>query len=65
MMNEARYSQGVAKSTIFLAMIPVATAVWGLLLGDEILCGWQWVGLGIACVGLVLTQWNAKKTKDA
>lgn len=59
-------SLGVAKSTIFLAMIPVATAVWGLLLGDEILHGWQWVGLGIACVGLVLTQWNTKKkTKDA
>lgn len=54
---------GVAKSSIFLAMIPVATAVWGLLLGDEILCGWQWVGLGIACVGLVLTQWNAKQKK--
>ena len=58
-------SLGVAKSTIFLAMIPMATAVWGLLLGDEILCGWQWVGLGIACAGLILTQWNAKKTKDA
>ena len=51
---------GVAKSTIFLAMIPVATAVWGLVLGDEILCGLQWVGLGIACAGLILTQWNTK-----
>jgi len=52
---------GVAKSSIFLAMIPVATAVWGLVLGDEILCGWQWVGLGIACVGLVLTQWCSSR----
>ena len=52
---------GVAKSTIFLAMIPVATAIWGLVLGDEILRGLQWVGLSVACLGLILTQWNRKK----
>ncbi|MBR1705546.1 MAG: DMT family transporter [Bacteroidales bacterium] len=52
---------GVAKSSIFLAMIPVATALWGFLLGDEILCRAQWIGLAIACAGLILTQWNGKK----
>ena len=55
---------GVGKSSIFLAMIPVATAVWGLILGDEQLRGLQWAGLGIACAGLILTQWGeGKKAK--
>lgn len=52
---------GVAKSSIFLAMIPVATALFGFILGDERLCGLQWVGLTIACTGLILTQIASKK----
>lgn len=52
---------GVAKSSIFLAMTPVCTALWGFILGDEYLCGLQWVGLAIACVGLILTQQVIKK----
>ena len=52
---------GVGKSSIFLAMIPVATALWGFILGDEILHPLQWVGLGIAVAGLVMTQLTSRK----
>lgn len=49
---------GVAKSSIFQALNPVVTALAGFILGDEILCGGQWVGLGIAIFGVILTQLN-------
>ena len=56
---------GVGRSSIFLAMIPVATALWGWILGDEKLCLWQWVGLGIAIAGLILTQTAGKKARQS
>ena len=52
---------GVAKSSIFQALNPVVTALAGFILGDEILCGGQWVGLAIAVAGVVLTQLNIGK----
>lgn len=52
---------GVAKSSIFQALNPVVTALAGFILGDEILRGGQWVGLGIAVLGVVLTQLNLGK----
>ena len=54
---------GVAKSSIFLAMIPLMTAVWGFLLGAERLCALQWAGLGIACVGIILSQLCDRKVE--
>lgn len=54
---------GVAKASIFLAMIPVVTAVIGAILGTELLTTLQWTGIGIAFAGLVLTQY-VKKRKD-
>lgn len=50
-------SLGVAKSSIFLAMIPIVTAVAGFLSGIETLTPLQWGGIGICCVGVVLSQW--------
>lgn len=47
---------GVAKSSIFLAMIPMVTAVAGFLLGHEILTKLQWLGIIVACVGLIFSQ---------
>lgn len=47
---------GVAKSSIFQALNPVVTALAGFVLGDEILCGAQWLGLAIAVGGVILTQ---------
>lgn len=54
---------GVAKASIFLAMIPVVTAVIGAILGTELLTTLQWTGICIAFAGLVLTQY-VKKRKD-
>lgn len=47
---------GVSGSSVFLAMIPVATAIWGILLGDEKLKLLQWVGLAVSIGGLLLAQ---------
>ena len=47
---------GVSGSSVFLAMIPVATAIWGVLLGDEKLKWVQWVGLAVSIGGLLLAQ---------
>lgn len=52
---------GVAKSSIFQALNPVVTALAGFVLGDEVLHGGQWVGLGIAVLGVVLTQLDLGK----
>ena len=52
---------GVAKSSIFQALNPVVTALAGFILGDEILCGGQWAGLGIAVGGVILTQLNISR----
>ena len=49
---------GVAKSSIFLAMIPAVTALAGFILGQEILTSMQWLGIAVATFGVVLTQLN-------
>ena len=51
---------GVAKSSVFQALNPVITALAGFILGDELLDGWQWVGLVIAVGGVILTQLDLK-----
>ena len=53
---------GIAKSSVFQAMTPVVTALAGFILGDEKICGLQWLGLTIAVGGVVLTQLNLGKT---
>lgn len=52
---------GVAKSSIFQAMIPVVTALIGVLLGHEILTGLQWAGIAVSCIGLICTQMGCRK----
>ena len=54
-------SLGVAKSSIFSAMIPVAAAIVAWLLGHELLSVRQWAGILISAVGVVLSQYTAKK----
>lgn len=52
---------GVAKSSIFSALIPVAAAVIAWLLGHEILNPRQWIGIAISTFGVILSQYTAKK----
>ena len=54
---------GVARASIFLAIIPVVTALIGAVRGTEILTPFQWTGIGIAFAGLTLTQYVLKKNR--
>lgn len=47
---------GVAKSSIFQAMIPVATALANLVLNRTNLTVIQWAGIGVAVLGVILSQ---------
>ena len=47
---------GVAKSSVFLAMMCVATALVAEIIGREHLCIIQWTGIAVAVVGIVLSQ---------
>ena len=51
---------GVAKSSIFSALIPVATALiaWGL--GHEHMNATQWRGIAISAFGVILSQYSKK-----
>jgi len=52
---------GVAKSSIFQAMIPVVTAIAGIVLGSEKMTAMQWMGIAVAIAGLLMTQYVGKK----
>lgn len=52
---------GVAKSSIFSALIPVAAAIIAWILGHEILNSRQWIGIVISSFGVILSQYTFKK----
>lgn len=52
---------GVAKSSIFSALIPVAAALIAWVIGHEMLNQRQWVGVAISTVGVILSQYTSKK----
>ena len=52
---------GVAKSSIFSALIPVAAALIAWVLGHEMLNSRQWAGIAISTVGVVMSQYSGKK----
>ncbi len=54
-------SLGVAKSSIFSALIPVVAAIIAWIIGHEMLNQRQWVGIAVSTVGVVLSQYTAKK----
>ncbi len=56
-------SLGVAKSSIFSALIPVAAAIIAWILGHELLNQRQWIGIGISTLGVVLSQYTMKKAR--
>lgn len=52
---------GVAHTSVFLAVVPLVTAVLSFLFGDERLALLQWVGLAVGLVGIYLTQTESYK----
>ena len=52
---------GVAKSSIFSALIPVVSALIAWLIGREVLSTNQWIGIGISALGVVLSQYTVTK----
>ncbi len=56
-------SLGVAKSSIFSALIPVAAAIIAWILGHELLNSRQWTGIAISTVGVVLSQYTMRKAR--
>lgn len=55
---------GVAKSSIFSALIPVAAALIAWLMGHEILDSRQWIGIIISTLGVILSQYTVRKGKN-
>ena len=56
---------GVAKSSIFSALIPVAAAIIAWILGHEYLDSRQWIGIGVSSLGVILSQYTVKKIKKS
>ena len=54
---------GVAHTSVFLAVVPLVTALLAFILGEETLSGIQWLGLGIGMVGIFLTQFVPQQKK--
>ena len=52
---------GVAKSSIFSALIPVAAALIAWMIGHEHLNSRQWSGIAISTLGVILSQYTIKK----
>lgn len=51
---------GVAKSSIFSALIPVAAAIIAWVIGHEVMNERQWAGIAISTVGVILSQYTMK-----
>ena len=52
---------GVAKSSIFSALIPVAAALIAWAIGHETLNQRQWIGIAISAFGVILSQYTIRK----
>jgi drug/metabolite transporter (DMT)-like permease len=52
---------GVAKSSIFSALIPVVTAIIAWVLGTE-MSTLQWGGIAISTFGVILSQYSPKQS---
>lgn len=51
---------GVAKSSIFSALIPVAAAIIAWILGHEYLNSRQWIGIVVSTAGVIMSQYTKK-----
>ena len=52
---------GVAKSSIFSALIPVAAAIIAWVLGHEYLNSRQWIGIAVSTLGVILSQYTSSR----
>lgn len=52
---------GVAKACIILAMVPIVTALVSTLIGTDNLKQYQWLGIIVACTGVILSQVSPAK----
>ena len=52
---------GVAKSSIFSALIPVVSALIAWLLGREMLSTNQWIGIGVSALGVIMSQYTVSR----
>lgn len=57
-------SLGVAKSSIFSALIPVAAAIIAWILGHEVLNSRQWIGIAVSTLGVIMSQYTIKQKKN-
>lgn len=56
-------SLGVAKSSIFSALIPVAAALIAWAIGHETLNSRQWIGIALSAIGVTMSQYTIKKRR--
>ena len=54
---------GVARSSIFSALIPVVSALIAWVIGREVLTTRQWTGIAIAVLGVILSQYVSKEAR--
>lgn len=52
---------GVARTSVFLAIVPIVTALLAFIFGEETLSLIQWAGLAVGMIGIYLTQLVSKK----
>ena len=52
---------GVARTSVFLAIVPIVTALLAFIFGEERLSLIQWAGLAVGMIGIYLTQLVSKK----
>lgn len=52
---------GVAKSSIFSALIPVAAAIIAWAIGHELLNSRQWIGVAVSTAGVILSQYTSSR----
>lgn len=54
---------GVAKSSIFSALIPVVSAIIAWMIGREALSARQWFGIALSAVGVVMSQYTLQNSR--
>ncbi|MPN46296.1 hypothetical protein SDC9_193882 [bioreactor metagenome] len=55
---------GVAKTNVFVNLIPVFTAIFSYLIFKQYLSYNQWIGIAIVVSGLFVSQMTRKKKKQ-